>query len=105
MSDSVKKWHEMQEEKILSDQGGEYTVPYKGAEPKEVVEVKTAKYIFLLDFTDGKVYRYDISVLCNEENKWNPDTESCESFLYGAGHQIINCEWMVTSKQELIYGN
>jgi hypothetical protein len=87
MSDTIKKWHEMQEE---------FT---------EVVEVKTAKYIFLLDFTDGKAYRYDISVLCNEENKWNPDTESCESFLYGAGHQIINCEWMVTSKQELIYGN
>ena len=32
MSDTVKKWHEMQEEKILSDQGGEYTVPHKGAE-------------------------------------------------------------------------
>ena len=27
MSDTVKKWHEMQEEKILSDQGGKYTVP------------------------------------------------------------------------------
>ena len=45
MSDTIKKWHEMQEE---------FT---------EVVEVKTAKYIFLLDFTDGKAYRYDISVV------------------------------------------
>jgi len=95
MSDTIKKWHEMQE-----------WVPGKGIDPflKEYAD-KSVKYIWLLDFTDGKAYRYDISVLCNEENKWNPDTESCESFLYGAGHQIKNCEWMVTSKQELIYGN
>ena len=74
MSDTVKKWHEMQEEKILSDQGGKYTVPNKGAEAKEIIVAdETAKYIFVLDFNDGKAYRYDISSLCNEENEWNPD--------------------------------
>ena len=67
--------------------------------------IARAKYIFLLDFTDGKVYRYDISVLCNEENKWNPDTESCESFLYGAGHKVNDCEWMVTNNKNIEYGN
>ena len=67
--------------------------------------VEQTKYIFLLDFTDGKVYRYDISVLCNEENKWNPDTESCESFLYGAGHKVNDCEWMVTNNKNIEYGN
>ena len=87
MSDTVTKWHEMQEE---------FT---------EVVEVKTAKYIFLLDFTDGKVYRYDISVLCTKENEWNPDTESCEAFLYGAGHKINDCEWMVTNNKGIEFGN
>jgi hypothetical protein len=87
MSDTIKKWHEMQEE---------FT---------EVVEVKTAKYIFLLDFTDGKVYRYDISVLCTKENEWNPDTESCESFLYGAGHKVNDCEWMVTDEEFIQRGN
>ena len=66
---------------------------------------RKAKYIFLLDFTDGKVYRYDISVLCTEENKWNPDIESCESFLYGAGHKVNNCEWMVTNNKNIEYGN
>ena len=66
---------------------------------------KKAKYIFLLDFTDGKVYRYDISVLCTKENKWNPDTESCESFLYGAGHKVNDCEWMVTNEKTIEYGN
>jgi len=30
MSDSIKKWHEMQESKVLSDQGGEYIVPKRG---------------------------------------------------------------------------
>ncbi|GAF81611.1 unnamed protein product, partial [marine sediment metagenome] len=44
MSDTIKKWHEMQE-----------WVPGKGAEPKEIITADdSAKYIFLLDFTDGK---------------------------------------------------
>ena len=72
MSDTIKKWHEMQEEKIT-------------------VADESAKYIFVLDFTDGKAYRYDISALCTKENEWNTDTESCESFLYGAGHKVNNC--------------
>ena len=71
MSDTIRAWHEMQEEKlaslqadealakalknkekILSDQGGEYTVPHKGAEAKEIIVAdESAKYIFLLDMT------------------------------------------------------
>ena len=115
MSDSVKKYfedfapeagHFGNNAKVLSDQGGEYYVPNKGAEPKETITAdESAKYIFLLDFTDGKVYRYDISVLCTEENKWNPDTESCEAFLYGAGHKVNDCEWMVTKTNKIEYGN
>ena len=91
MSDTIKAWHEMQEEKRNKNVCG--------------MDSGVAKYIFVLDFTDGKVYRYDISALCTKENEWNPDTESCESFLYGAGHQIINCEWMVTNNKRLIKGN
>jgi hypothetical protein len=64
-----------------------------------------AKYIFLLDFNDGKVYRYDISLLCNEDNSWNPDSESCEAFLHGAGHKLSDCEWMVTSEKDIEYEN
>ena len=85
MSDSVTKWHEMQEE-------GWWT-----KNPNKAKKDKTAKYIFLLDFNDGKVYRYDISALGNKQNGWNPDYESCEAFLIGAGHAIQNCEWMVTT--------
>ena len=88
MSDSVKAWHEMQDKN------------------KEIIIAdESVKYIFLLDFTDGKVYRYDISSLCNYENKWNPDSESCEAFLYGAGHKVSDCEWMVTSEKTIEYGN
>ena len=46
MSDSKKAYAEMQEEK----------------------EYEVAKYVFVLDFNVGKVYRYDISALCNEED-------------------------------------
>ena len=104
MSDTIKAWHEMQEEKLASLKADEAIT--KAIKNKEIVHAdESAKYIFLLDFTDGKVYRYDISVLCTEENKWNPDTESCESFLYGAGHKVNDCEWMVTNNDKIEYGN
>ena len=92
MSDSVKAWHEMQEEKLVSLQADEAIAR----------ELKTVKYIFVLDFEIGEVFRYDISVLCTKENEWNPDTESCEAFLYGAGHNPANIEWMVTNNKQLI---
>jgi len=104
MSDSIKAWHEMQEEKLVSLQADEALA--KAIKNKEIITAdESAKYIFLLDFTDGKVYRYDISSLCNEDNKWNPDTESCEAFLYGAGHKVNDCEWMVTNNDKIEYGN
>ena len=104
MSDSIKAWHEMQEEKLVSLQADEALA--KAIKNKEIITAdESAKYIFLLDFTDGKVYRYDIGSLCNEDNKWNPDTESCEAFLYGAGHKVNDCEWMVTNNDKIEYGN
>ena len=88
MGDTITAWHDMQEEN------------------KEIVHAdESVKYIWLLDFNDGKVYRYDISALCNEGNKWNPDSESCESFLYGAGHRVHDCEWMVTKTKGFENGN
>ena len=87
MGDSVKKYYEMMENKEITPTN------------------KRAKYIFLLDYTDGKVYRYDISVLCREENKWNPNTESCEQFLELAGHKVNNCGWMVTNEEFIQRGN
>jgi hypothetical protein len=89
MSDTIKAWHEMQEEKVIAKELNEH-IP---------------RFIFVLDFNDGNVYRYDISALCNDKNKWNPNSESCEAFLTGAGHSVSNIEWMVTSKKTIEYGN
>ena len=100
MSDTITKWHEMEEEKKLSKNAEQFN-----QEIQDQYEIYAARYIFLLDFTDGKVYRYDISSLCNASNQWNPDSESCEAFLYGAGHKINDCEWMVTSEKTIEYGN
>ena len=99
MSDTIKAWHEMQEEKLLSLKADEALA--QAIKNKE----QTTMYIFVLDFLDGKVYKYDISSLCNEHNAWNPDSESCEAFLIGAGHSISNIEWMVTNKSDIEYGN
>jgi len=60
------------------------------------------KYIWLLDFEDGKVYRYNINALNDtgwSNDQWNPEHEDCEAFLIGAGHRLKNCEWMVTSEE------
>jgi len=100
MSDTITKWHEMEEERKLAENAEEYK-----KELRESLRKDINKYIFLLDFVDGKVYRYDISSLCNEKNSWNPDSESCEAFLYGAGHKVNNCEWMVTNTQNIEHGN
>ena len=98
MSDTITAWHDMEEERKLRENAEQYNKEIMFADER-------AKYIFLLDFTDGKVYRYDISSLCNEENKWNPDSESCEAFLYGAGHKVNDCEWMVTTTKDITPGN
>ena len=60
------------------------------------------QYIYVLNFEDGNVYRYDITALGNKNNGWNPDLESCEAFLYGCGHRISNIEWMVTTEKQII---
>jgi len=82
---------------------------HEGKSMKEILQeaytekFERTKYIFVLDFTDGKVYKYNIRAMCNEENEWNPDSESCEAFLLGAGHKLGDCEWMVTGNEDIEY--
>lgn len=76
----------------------------------DTIKEQNTMCIFVLDYLDGKAYKYDISALCNDGNWsspgcWNPDSESCEAFLIGAGHSIGNIEWMVTNNNEIEYGN
>ena len=46
------------------------------------------KYLFVLDFGDGKVYRYN---LIDAEVH-----EDFEDFIIEQGHSLSNCDWMVT---------
>ena len=84
---------------------------HEGRSMKEILQeaytekFERTKYIFVLDFNEGKVFKYNIRALCNKENEWNPDHESCEAFLLGAGHRLGDCEWMVTNNTEIEYGN
>ena len=44
------------------------------------------KYLFVLDFEDGKVYRYDVRSVSKEH----------EEYLLEQGHSLSNIEWMAT---------
>ena len=46
------------------------------------------KYLFILDFEDGKVYRYNIEGEVQED---------FEDFIIEKGHSLSNCEWMTTN--------
>lgn len=63
--------------------------------------MKHAKFIFVLDFIDGNVYRYYIG----NDNHWNPDDETIYDFLTELGHNVNNCQFMVTSESEVVYNN
>ena len=66
-------------------------------------KVETAKYITVLDFEVGRVFRYTISKWTGGPViDWNPDYESCEDFLTNKGHNLTNCEWMVHDIKEFV---
>ena len=43
------------------------------------MEKKGRKYVFVLDYVDGRVYRYDV---------WFDDSEKIEEYLDDMGHSI-----------------
>ena len=57
------------------------------------MENRDRQYVFVLDFEDGRVYRYDV---------WLNDSEEIESYLTDMGHSMSNCEWMVTKFKRII---
>ena len=57
------------------------------------METKGRKYVFVLDYVDGRVYRYDV---------WIDDSEKIEEYLDDMGHSINNIEWMVTRFKRVI---
>ena len=56
-------------------------------------KIKGRKYVFVLDYTDGRVYRYDV---------WFDDSEKIEEYLDDMGHAIGNIEWMLTRFKRVI---
>ena len=87
MSDTITKWHEMEEERKLAENAEQYN--------KEINEAQHQDYIWVLDFTDGKVYSYKVPSGVND----------LESFIIGAGHKLSNVEWMNTNENTVEYGN
>ncbi len=58
-------------------------------------------YLFVLDFEDGKVYKYLYpEVVQNEEGKVVENDQ--DSYLVQLGHNATNCEWMITKYEEII---
>ena len=55
------------------------------------------KYITVLDFEVGKVFKYKTM-----GEDWNPNSESIEKFLSSVGHNLANCEWMVHKDGQVI---
>ena len=58
------------------------------------------KYIWVLDYTNGRIYRYEITSNWNH-GEWNPDSESIEDFLINQNHQMDMIKWMVTKNKEI----
>ena len=87
MSDTITKWHEMEEERKLAENAEQYA--------KEINDAQHQKYIWVLDFTDSKVYSYKVPNGVND----------LESFIIGAGHKLNSVEWMNTNECTVEYGN
>jgi hypothetical protein len=50
----------------------------------------------VLDFNTGDVYRYNI-----DNANWNPESQVCQAFLCGKGHNTDKCTWMVGSDSDI----
>ena len=54
---------------------------------------KGRKYVFVFDYVDGRVYRYDV---------WIDSHDDIVSYLDDMGHSMSNCEWMFTRFKKVI---
>tara|TARA_B100001093_G_scaffold337346_1_gene322149 strand:+ start:390 stop:593 length:204 start_codon:yes stop_codon:yes gene_type:complete len=63
-------------------------------------------YITVLDFTEGRVHQYNVTVYDVANMKEDhPSAEQIEDFLIGEGHRLTDCEWMSHSDGEIITDN
>lgn len=61
------------------------------------------KYLFVLDFGDGKVYRYNLidAEVYVKERGFKAAASDYEDFIIERGHSLSNCEWMTTNSGKL----
>ena len=50
------------------------------------------KYLFVLDFMNGRVYKYDVRDV----------SMGHEEYIISIGHSLSNIEWMATDNPEII---
>ena len=50
------------------------------------------KYLFVLDFMDGRVYKYNVRDVSMDH----------EEYITSMGHSLSNIEWMATDNPEII---
>ena len=60
-------------------------------------------YVTVLDFTEGRVFQYDINTYeLYQVGEEYPTTQQIENFLVGEGRRMNDCEWMSHSDGEII---
>jgi hypothetical protein len=64
------------------------------------MENKDYVYLWVLDFNDTQVYKYNI-----ELNVFNEDPDYCEDYMQKVGHEISNVQWMVSPYDEVLDEN
>ena len=57
-------------------------------------------YLFVLDFSTGRVHRYRLEEGMTGKVR---EFEQIEDFIIEKGHSLSNCEWMTTDNPELEY--
>ena len=64
--------------------------------------MKTKEYVYLwvLDFNDLQVYKYNIDKKIHEDYP-----EHCEEYMESLGHELSNIQWMVSPYDEALDEN
>lgn len=66
----------------------------------KTMENKDYVYLWVLDFNDTQVYKYNI-----ELKVFNEDPDYCEDYMQKVGHEISNVQWMVSPYDEVLDEN
>jgi len=64
------------------------------------METKEYVYLWVLDFNDGQVYKYNI-----HKAIYNDYPDHCEDYMQKVGHEINNVQWMVSPYDEVLDEN